>query len=239
MRNECRSCITCTLKIVNSIITVGGIGMISYSLWMLKKWKAQQHLMLFMQPLSQLPFPWFIYMCLTMGIIICFISFLGHFAVETANGFSLSVYIFLVTLLLMLQGGACSFVLLKKNWEDYIPKDSTGQFNQLKEFIEDNITICKYTGFTALLVQGLTILMAFILQTLGPEPGRHIESNDEYEPFRHDVKQSFLVEPSNLSICPELKMSLSDVSSMGAHQNGVEEGNLSSSQVDQSDSLFE
>nr|ABK23087.1 unknown [Picea sitchensis] len=37
-RNQCRICIKLGLKIINSVFTLSGIVMISYSLWMLKNW---------------------------------------------------------------------------------------------------------------------------------------------------------------------------------------------------------
>ncbi|KAH9301004.1 hypothetical protein KI387_012587, partial [Taxus chinensis] len=176
----------------------------------------------------------FIYTVLTAGIVLCFITLLGHFAVETANVYALSIYIFLVVLLLILQGGACSFVISKKNWEDYVPKDPTGRFNQLKDFVKGNIYICGCVGVVAIVAQALTIILAFILQTLGPDPSRHPENNGGYHPFKVDVNQSFLVPSCSVpNTHPESRLSWSDVNRMATHQYGIEEVNLSSSQVDQ------
>lgn len=209
-------------------MTVVGLGIIGYSLWMLKKWQIHQ---LYLLQCGAPPQPWFMYILLTMGIVLCFTTLIGHVAVETGSGLSLCIYIFLVTLLLVIQGGTFLYVFLKKNWEDYIPEDSTGQLNQFKEFIKHNISICKCIGFIAILVQALTIILAFILRALGPESDS--ESTDGYDHLRLDIKQSFLVNSfSQLNSHPRLPI-WSNVSSNGTHQYEVEEANFLASQAEQ------
>ncbi|GLJ30375.1 hypothetical protein SUGI_0600990 [Cryptomeria japonica] len=207
--------------------------MISYSLWMLKKWHDQQHTVHGIHDLGVVTRPWFIYTLLSMGMLLCFIALLGHFAVETANGFSLSIYMFFVTSLLILQGGACFYIFVNKKWEDYVPEDPTGRFDQLKKFVKDNILICKGIGVITIAVQGLTIILAFILQSLGPEPNKDSQNNDEYL-FKLAVEQSFLVRPPSLpNAHPESKLPWGNINSMEAQECGVEEENLSFSQVEQ------
>lgn len=204
--------------------------MISYSLWMLKRWydTEQNPMVLHGAP----PRPWFIYTFLSMGMILCFVTFVGHIAIESTNRKYLAIYIFSLLLLLILQGGAIAHVLLDKKWEDDIPKDPTGRFKQLKEFIKQNLSICKCVGLIALVVQAATVFLAFILRILGPDPRRYRDSDYEYRHFRHDLQQSFLIQPTPLSNAnPESQLSWNNVANMRAQENGVEEANFPCNQV--------
>jgi len=82
-RNQCRTCIKLGLKIINSVFTLFGIAMISYSLWMLKKWYGSHQNLTLLH--GGLPRPWFIYTFLSMGMILCFITFVGHIDIESTN----------------------------------------------------------------------------------------------------------------------------------------------------------
>lgn len=226
-RNKYRTCIKLGMKIINSIFTLVGIAMITYSLWMLKKWYGSH------QNLTSLhgapPRPWFIYTFLSMGMILCFVTFIGHIAIETINRNYLAIYIFSLLLLLILQGGAIARVLLDTKWEDDIPDDPTGRFKQLKEFIKNNLSICKCVGLIALVVQAATVFLAFILRILGPDPRRYCDSDYEYRHFRHDLQQSFLIQPTPLSNAnPE---SRNNVANTRTQENGVEEANFPCNQV--------
>jgi len=193
---------------------------------MLKKWYGSTLLH------GALPRPWFIYTFLSMGMVLCFITFVGHIAIQSTNRNYLAIYIFSLLLLLMLQGGAIARVLLDKNWEDEIPKDPTGQFKQLKEFIKNNLYICKCVGLIALLVQAITIVLAFILRTLGPDPRRYCDSDYEYRHYRHDLQQSFLIQPTPLSNAnPEPQLSWNNVGNMRTLEYGVEEANFPCNQI--------
>lgn len=229
-RNQCRTCIKLGMKIINSIFTLVGIAMISYSLWMLKQWQGSDQNLTLLH--GDLPRPWFIYTFLSMGMILCLITFVGHIAIESTNRNYLAIYIFSLLLLLILQGGFIAHVLLDKSWEDDIPKDPTGRFKQLKEFIKNNLFICKCVGLIALVVQAVTVFLAFILRILGPDPRRYRDSDYEYRHFRHDLQQSFLIQPSPLSNAnPDSQLSWNNVGNMRTQENGVEEVNFPCNQV--------
>lgn len=229
-RNQCRTCIKLGMKIVNSVFTLVGIAMISYSLWMLKQWHVSHQNLTLLH--GALPRPWFIYTFLSMGMILCLITFVGHIAIESTNRNYLAIYIFSLLFLLTLQGGFIAHILLDKSWEDDIPKDPTGQFKRLKEFIKNNLLICKCVGLIALVVQVVTVFLAFILRILGPDPRRYCDSDYEYRHFRRDLQQSFLIQPtplSNANLDPQL--SWNNVGNTRTQENGVEEANFPCSQV--------
>lgn len=205
-----RSCLQSTLKIVNSILTMVGLAMVLYSLWMLKEWNSQENALrpdssLVGRPFpglrssfghmyvsSDLPPPWFIYTFLVMGIVLCLITCSGHVAAETANGHCLSCYMLSVGLLLITEAGVTADVFFNKNWEEDFPEDPTGQFDQAKNFVRENFDICKWIGLIVLILQVLSVLVAMILRALGPSTGNDDDSDDDYIPSRLDLRQPFL-----------------------------------------------
>jgi len=205
-----RCCLQSTLKIVNSILTMVGLAMVLYSLWMLNKWNSQENVLRPGSSLAGRPFlglgssfghmyisadlppPWFIYTFLGMGIFLCFITCSGHVAAETANGHCLSCYMLFVGLLLITEAGVTADVFFNKNWEEDFPDDPTGQFDQVKNFLRENFDICKWVGLTVLILQVLSVLLAMILRAVGPFNGNDDDSDDDYVPSRLDLRQPFL-----------------------------------------------
>eukprot|EP00249_Psilotum_nudum_P031429 c4546_g1_i1 orf=337-1317(-) len=147
----------------------------------------------FTQLPHQLPAPWFIYTFLGMGIVVCLITCCGHIASETANGCCLSCYTVFLCLLIVLEAAIAAFVFLNHHWEQDIPDDPTGQFDNLKNFVEENFDICKWVGLVVLVVQALAILISMILRALGPVPqGSGYDSDDDYVPPRSGMRQPLL-----------------------------------------------
>ena len=70
-----RYCLYNSLRVVNVVVNIFGLVIIIYSLWLLKKWidgVAQ------LPSPSLLPRPWFINVCLGVGIVVCLITLSGH-----------------------------------------------------------------------------------------------------------------------------------------------------------------
>ncbi|KAK4484438.1 hypothetical protein RD792_007019, partial [Penstemon davidsonii] len=183
MARMARSCIQSLLKLVNSGLGMAGIGMILYSLWMLRVW---------LRHLESDHVPWFIYTILGLGITLCVITCSGHIAAETANGCCLYIYMVFVFLLFVLEAAVTADVFLNHNWVEDFPEDPTGYFNQLKGFIKRNFNICKWIGLTVVALQGLSMLMAMILKALGPHPERYYESDDDSLPDRVPLLKNYV-----------------------------------------------
>ncbi|EXB46063.1 hypothetical protein L484_015924 [Morus notabilis] len=86
-----------------------------------------------------LPAPWFIYSFMGVGILMCCITFIGCIAAEAINGCCLCFD---------------------------LPFDPTGQLQNLRLFIEDNIDICKWVGIVVVSIQALSLLLAIILRAM-------------------------------------------------------------------------
>ncbi|CAL9154479.1 unnamed protein product [Musa hybrid cultivar] len=168
-----RSCLQSALKLVNSVAGFVGVGLILYSLWMIRVWYRQAH-----------AFPtadsWFIYTSLGLGVSFCLIAFSGHIAAETANGHCLSCYMVLVFLLVILEAAITADVILNRDWEEDFPEDTTGRFNGLKDFVRSNFELCKWIGLVVVVAQAMSLFVAMILRALGPYHGNCYDSDDEY-----------------------------------------------------------
>ncbi|CAL9087173.1 unnamed protein product [Musa textilis] len=172
-----RCCLQSALKLVNSVAGFVGVGLILYSLWMIRVWYRQTH-----------AFPtadsWFIYASLGLGVSFCLIAFSGHIAAETANGHCLSCYMVLVFLLVILEAAITADVILNRDWEEDFPEDKTGRFNGLQNFIRSNFELCKWIGLVIVVAQAMSLFVAMILRALGPYYGNCYDSDDEYLPAR-------------------------------------------------------
>ncbi|OWM91020.1 hypothetical protein CDL15_Pgr023353 [Punica granatum] len=176
MARMVRSCMQSMLKLVNSVNGMVGIAMILYSVWMLKIWERHTYDLPFDD--SSQPNPWFIYTFLGLSFSLCVITCFGHIAAETANGCCLYLYMFLVFLLLALEGAVTADVLLNPHWEQDFPNDLTGNLDQLTEFVRSNFDMFEWIGLTIVSVQGLCILLGLVLKALGPHP--YYDSDDEF-----------------------------------------------------------
>lgn len=94
-------------------VNLCGIGMIIYCLWLLKKWNDGFSQMLIVTPL---PRPWFIYICLAIGIAVCLTTLYGHVVANCDSSSSLCIYIVSMCSILLLQAGVIVAILFKIDW---------------------------------------------------------------------------------------------------------------------------
>lgn len=197
MARLARSCLQSFLKVVNSTLGIVGIAMILYGLWMIRAWQRE------MEDLSFDDFktttPWFIYTFLGAGITLCAITCVGHLSASVANSCCLSCYMMIIFSLLLLETAIGADILLNSDWEKDLPNDPTGRFKDFKDFVKSNFEIFKWIGLLIVLAQGLSILVALILRSLGPN--KDYESDDEYNPARLPLIKHG-VQPAPC-VCPE------------------------------------
>ena len=185
MGRMARCCTQSLLKLVNSGLGMAGIGLIVYSLWMLRVWFRHEES-------AGAPIPWFIYTILGIGATLSVITCSGHIAAETANGCCLYIYMVFVFLFFVLEAAITADVFLNHNWKEDFPEDSTGNLDKLRDFINSNFDICKWIGLTVVALQGLSMLLAMILKALGPHTERYYESDDEYLPDRVPLLKNYV-----------------------------------------------
>ncbi|KVH94254.1 tetraspanin-18 [Cynara cardunculus var. scolymus] len=112
---------------------------------------------------NPIPAPWFIYAFMGLGIVLCCISCIGHIAAEAINGCCLCFYTILKSVLILLEVALVVFIALDHRWEKDLPQDPTGEIASMREFIEDNIDLCKWVGIAIIVIQAVCLLLAILL----------------------------------------------------------------------------
>ncbi|KAG6500183.1 hypothetical protein ZIOFF_040023 [Zingiber officinale] len=148
------------LKMVNSVGSCVGVVFILYGLWMMSVWNREFH--------YDPTLPWFIYTSLGLGVSLFLVACFGHIAAETSNGFCISF------------AATTADVILNKDWEEDFPDDTTGRFNEFKNFIRSNFEFCQSVCLTIVTAQGMSIFLAMILKALGPNSGSSYDSDDDF-----------------------------------------------------------
>ncbi|XVF32275.1 hypothetical protein REPUB_Repub17cG0067800 [Reevesia pubescens] len=129
----------------------------------------------------KLPAPWFIYSFMGLGIALCCITLIGCIAAESINGCCLCLYTLLKVVLILIEAALVAFIAIDRSWEQDLPLDPTGDLDSFRSFIEDNIDICKWVGFSVVIIQALALLVAIILRAMVSARKRDIDNEDDYE----------------------------------------------------------
>ncbi|KAK9053534.1 hypothetical protein SSX86_024608 [Deinandra increscens subsp. villosa] len=112
---------------------------------------------------NSIPAPWFIYAFMGLGVVLCCISCIGHIAAEAIHGCCLCFYTILKIVLILLEVALVAFIALDHRWEKDLPEDPTGRIDSIREFIQDNVDICKWAGISIIAIQVLCLLLAVVL----------------------------------------------------------------------------
>ncbi|CAH1453696.1 unnamed protein product [Lactuca virosa] len=194
----CKGCLECLLKLLNFLLTLLGLAMVGYGVYMFIMYKSSkddwgpQHdeLIQLGRPMlmaitlssnnifDNLPTLWFIYLFVGVGAILFVISCFGCIGAATRSGCCLTCYSVLVILLIMVEVGCAAFIFFDKSWRSKIPDDKTGDFNMMYGFIEKNWNICRWVALGAVVLQVLVFLLALMVRAANsPED---YDSDDEY-----------------------------------------------------------
>ncbi|MBA0646491.1 hypothetical protein Goklo_014455 [Gossypium klotzschianum] len=177
----CRGCLECLLKLLNFLMTLAGLAMVGYGIYLFVEYKNaadtamllspvgnDQDLIQFRRPVlmavslsssifDNLPKAWFIYLFIGVGAVLFVISCFGCIGAATRNLCCLTCYSVLVILLILVELGCAAFIFFDKNWKDELPTDKTGDFDMIYDFLEENWTIIKWAAL------GIVILEAAIV----------------------------------------------------------------------------
>ncbi|KAJ4958497.1 hypothetical protein NE237_025608 [Protea cynaroides] len=208
----CRGFWECLLKLLNFLLTLVGLAMVGYGVYLLIQWKKtsdvsdlsptsdSQELVQFGRPLMlamslstislQLPKAWFIFLFIGVGAILFVISCCGCIGAVTRNGCCLSCYSLLVILLILAELGCAAFIFFDKSWEEELPTDKTGDFDMIYDFLRENWKIAKWVALGAVVLEALVFLLALIVKAANrPED---YDSDDEYLAPRPGVRQPLI-----------------------------------------------
>ncbi|GLT53438.1 hypothetical protein SLA2020_267080 [Shorea laevis] len=149
-----------SMRVVNLIVNICGIGMIIYSLWLLKKW---QDGVAELPPVSLVPRPWFIYTCLAVGIAISLSSLSGHMVANCISNYTLCIYTVSIFSLLLIEVAVIVTIFFRMDWERQIVKYIDEHHIKFKIFVIFHIKMCRFILIIILVPQAdLEVLEAVL-----------------------------------------------------------------------------
>ncbi|KAM5573296.1 tobamovirus multiplication protein 2A [Rosa sericea] len=199
----CRGCLECLLKLLNFILTLVGLAIVGYGIYLLVEFmkvadSANMHspvgetdaLIQLGRPMltavslssnffDNLPKAWFIYLFIGVGVIIFVISCFGCISIVTRNGCCLSCYSVLLILLILVELAAAAFIFFDKSWQTEIPTDTTGDFDMIYDFLEAHWNIVKWVVLGAVIFEALMFLLALGVRAVN----RPVEYDSDEEPL--------------------------------------------------------
>ncbi|PKA53268.1 Tetraspanin-19 [Apostasia shenzhenica] len=212
----CCGCLEWILKLLNLLLSISGLAMIGYGVYLLVEWNRVS------QGIGDVPFPpvsdsaeiwklgrpmllstflsdgfvdklptaWFIYLFIGIGAVLFIISFFGCIGALTRNGCCLSCYASFVLLLILLELGAAAFIFFYHEWKDLIPADKTGKFYMIYDFLKENWNIAKWVALGAVVLEALLFVLALLVRAAN-RPADY-DSDDEYIAPRSTVRQPLI-----------------------------------------------
>ncbi|PKA51029.1 Tetraspanin-19 [Apostasia shenzhenica] len=161
----CRSCLSFFLKFLNYLQALVGISIALYSVYVLSNWNRRTDL-------EEQSFPWFVYLLMGLGLLLCLISCTGYLAAGESKSCYLCFYVILTATLIMFEGALLAHLVLNRRSEQD-PHDATGELQGLHEFVGENMDVVDCVSVSLLVFQA-SLLLALILREALP----HTSSND-------------------------------------------------------------
>ncbi|KAG4987668.1 hypothetical protein AAZX31_11G040600 [Glycine max] len=212
----CRGCWECLLKLFNFILTLTGLAIVGYGIYLFVEFSkaSDDDNMPAISPVSDdssliqlgrpvlmavslsndffdnLPRAWFIYLFIGIGVVLFLISCFGCIGAAARNGCCLSCYSILVALLILVELGCAAFIFFDKNWKEQIPTDKTGEFDAIYGFLIENWNIMKWVALGIVIFEALLFLLALIVRAAN-RPADY-DSDEEFINPRQQVQQPLL-----------------------------------------------
>ncbi|KAJ6703992.1 TOBAMOVIRUS MULTIPLICATION PROTEIN 2A [Salix viminalis] len=213
----CKGCLEWLLKLLNILLTLVGLAMIGYGIYLFVEYtRTDDNVALVStlsdgQGLTQLGRPmlmavslsdsfsdklskaWFIYVFVAVGIILFIISCFGCIGAATGNGCCLTCYSILIVLLILVELGCAAFIFFDKSWKEEIPTDKTGDFGMVYDFLKENWNIVKWVALGIVILEALIFLLALVVRAAN-RPVEY-DSDDELIAARQQNRQPLLNRP--------------------------------------------
>ncbi|CAL2234387.1 unnamed protein product [Prunus armeniaca] len=183
-----RCCVHTSMRAVNLFVNLCGVGVIIYSLWLIKKWQVGVSEL---PSVSYIPKPWFIYTCLGVGMAVCLSTLCGHIVAHRSSSSVLFIYIISIFSLLCLEVFVIVAIFYKMNWQMKLAKFIDKNHIKFKDFLIFHVNMCRLIVILILVPQIKVIVLAAILWVIGAEPRAHC--NDSEIP---NLRYSFLAAPT-------------------------------------------
>jgi hypothetical protein len=210
----CRGFLEWILKLLNFLLTIVGLAMVGYGIYLLVEYKRvagytltipsadEDHgLIQLGQPMlmalslsanifDNLPKPWFIYLFIGIGAILFVISCFGCVGAMARNGCCLSCFSVLVILLILVELGCAAFIFFDKSWKEEIPIDKTGDFDMIYHFWKEHWNIIRWVALGVVVLEALLFVLALMVRAAN-KPVDY-DSDDEFIAPRQQIRQPLI-----------------------------------------------
>ncbi|KAF1874596.1 hypothetical protein Lal_00030025 [Lupinus albus] len=213
----CKGFWECLLKLFNFLVTLAGLAMVGYGIYLLVEYNKisdnaltiptdDKTLVQLGRPMlmavslsdsifDDLPKAWFIFVFIGVGAILFVVSCFGCIGALTRNGFLKAIkYAVLVVLLILAELGCAAFIFFDKSWKEEIPMDRTGDFDMIYGFLRENWKIVKWVALGIVIFEALLFLLALIVRAAN-KPADY-DSDEEFLNPRQNVRQPLLNRPA-------------------------------------------
>ncbi|KAJ8754340.1 hypothetical protein K2173_002791 [Erythroxylum novogranatense] len=213
----CRGCLEWVLKLLNFLLTLAGLTMVGYGIYLFVKYiraagdtplapvSYDPNLMQLGRPMlitvsssesifHKLPKAWFLYLFIGVGVVLFVISCVGCVGAVTRNGCCLSCYSVLIILLILVELGCAAFIFFDKSWKEELPVDKTGDFDMIFNFLRENWKIVKWVALGIVILEALIFLLALLVRAAN-KPVDY-DSDDELIAPRQQIRQPLLNRPA-------------------------------------------
>ncbi|KAJ0052236.1 hypothetical protein Pint_01147 [Pistacia integerrima] len=221
----CRGCLECLLKLLNLLLTLVGLAMVGYGIYLFVEYKRAEANETLFSPVSgdetlvQLGRPMLMAVSLSSSIFdklpkAC----LGkvHILIYWRRSGSLCHLLFWLCwsyntewmlpdlCILIVELGCAAFLFFDKSWKDEIPTDKTGYFDMIYDFLKEHWTIVKWVALGIVVLEPLnneaTVnlqALIFLLALVVRAANRPVEydSDDELIAPRQQIRQPLLNRP--------------------------------------------
>ncbi|XP_047340461.1 tobamovirus multiplication protein 2A-like [Impatiens glandulifera] len=201
----CKGCLECLLKLLNFILTLLGLAMVGYGIYLFVIYNkstsssssndsiseaiSSNDMMISSRPMliglslsssfiDNIPKAWFICVFVGVGFVLFVVSCFGCIGATTRNRCCLTSYAVLVILLILIQLGCAAFIFFDKSWIDEIPTDNTGDFDMIYDFLDENWDIIKWVALGFVIFEAVLFVLALIVRATN-KPVEY-DSDEEY-----------------------------------------------------------
>lgn len=185
-RGCCENLLRRFFKFVNVVLVLLGVSLIGYGLYLLKVTNDQiskdddsQESRSFLWFTKTY---WFVEASIFCGVWTCCMAAFALLGTSMDNGCCIGVHTILILITLIAEAIVVVVIYFNKNWDldHLVPIDESGKYEEVRDYITNNLDVVLYIGLGVVVLQSLSLLMACGVWSLVKEK-KYNESDDEGE----------------------------------------------------------
>ncbi|MBA0616169.1 hypothetical protein Gohar_011502 [Gossypium harknessii] len=217
----CKGCLECLLKLLNFLMTLVGLAMVGYGIYLFVEYKRAADVAMLLSPVGtdqiqlgrpmlmavslsssifdNLPKAWFIYLFIGVGVVLFVISCFGCIGASTRNLCCLSCvsYLLLRCNIVFTVGGLVDLggagMCCFHILRQKLERNKTGYFDMIYQFLEENWSIVKWVALGIVVLEAIIFLLALMVRAANV-PADY-DSDDEFIAPRQQIRQPLINRP--------------------------------------------